>query len=266
MGGKTLVPGMIDAHGHVMALGFQLLGLDLSDTNSLDEAQRKIAAFSASNPAKWIIGGGWNQEKWHLGRFPTAAELDKVVGDRPVWLERVDGHAGWANSRAMAAAGVTAATRDPSGGRIERDPAGAPSGVFVDGAKALIEKAIPEPTPRDRNAAFLAAQDRLMQLGITATSDMGTSVPDWLTYRRMGDINLLKVRIMSYGSASRTRSRSAGRGRLPGSTAIGSAWAGSSCTPTARSARAAPGSRPIMPTRRGSTGSASSRTINCSTR
>ncbi|WP_404334071.1 amidohydrolase [Sphingomonas sp. MMS12-HWE2-04] len=198
MGGKTLVPGMIDAHGHVMGLGAQLLQLDLSQTNSLDEALDKIRAYAAANPTKWVVGSGWNQERWKLGRFPTAADLDRAVSDRPVWLERVDGHAGWANSRALDVAGLTAATRDPNGGRIERAAGGKPAGVLVDGAMALLTKAIPAPTPRERNAAFLAAQDRLMALGITATADMGTSVDDWLTYRRMGDLGLLKVRIMSY--------------------------------------------------------------------
>ncbi|RYD86933.1 MAG: amidohydrolase, partial [Sphingomonadales bacterium] len=115
MGGKTLVPGMIDGHGHVMGLGDQLLRLDLSATNSLEEALARIRAYAAANPQKWVLGGGWNQERWGLGRFPTAAELDAAVGDRPVWLERVDGHAGWANSRALALAGVTAASKDPAG-------------------------------------------------------------------------------------------------------------------------------------------------------
>jgi hypothetical protein len=101
---------------HVTGLGFAALTLDLSDTHSLAEAQAKIAAYAAKYPGRpWIIGGGWNQETWGLGRFPTAAELDAVVSDRPVWLERVDGHAGWANSRALAMAGVTAATKDPAG-------------------------------------------------------------------------------------------------------------------------------------------------------
>ncbi len=215
MGGKTLMPGMIDAHGHVMGLGSQLLLLDLSATNSLDEALAKIKAYADANPTKWILGGGWNQEKWKLGRFPTAADLDKAVADRPVWLERVDGHAAWANSRAIALAGVTAATKDPSGGRVERDAKGAPEGVFVDAARALIEKAIPQPTPRERNAAFLAAQDKLLAFGITATADMGTSVDDWLTYRRMADLGLLKVRIMSYAHGVDTALAVAGQGPTP---------------------------------------------------
>ncbi len=109
--GRTLIPGLIDAHGHVMGLGFQAMQLDLGDTRSLQEAQAKIAAYAAANPTpRWVVGRGWNQEKWGLGRFPTAADLDAVVPGRPVWLERVDGHAGWANSMAMKEAGVTAAS------------------------------------------------------------------------------------------------------------------------------------------------------------
>ena len=105
------IPGLIDAHGHVMGLGMGALQLDLCDTNTLAEAQQRIAAYAAANPTpRWIVGRGWNQERWGLGRFPTAADLDAVVGDRPVWLERVDGHAGWANSAAMREAGITAAS------------------------------------------------------------------------------------------------------------------------------------------------------------
>ncbi|WP_174280342.1 amidohydrolase family protein, partial [Sphingomonas bacterium] len=106
MKGRVLLPGMIDAHGHVMELGFRALALDLSDSVSLADAQARIRAYADANPErKWVLGGGWNQEKWGLGRFPTAAELDAAVGDRPVWLQRADGHAAWANSAALKAAG-----------------------------------------------------------------------------------------------------------------------------------------------------------------
>ncbi|AQR75365.1 amidohydrolase [Sphingomonas sp. LM7] len=215
MGGKTMVPGMIDGHGHVIGLGAQLLRLDLSETNSLDEALAKIRSYAAANPTKWILGGGWNQERWKLGRFPTAAELDAAVGDRPVWLERVDGHAGWANSRAISAGNITAATKDPNGGRIERAAGGKPAGVLVDAAMDFVTKAIPVPTPREQNAAFLAAQERLLSLGITAAADMGTTQQDWLTYRRMGDLGLLKVRILSYASGVDTALAVAGQGPTP---------------------------------------------------
>ena len=121
--GRVMLPGMIDAHLHVMDLGIQALTLDLSDTNSLEEALAKIKQFADDNPGRpWILGGGWNQEKWGLGRFPTAADLDAVISDRPVWLERVDGHASWANSNAMRRAGVDASAVDPAGGRVIRLP------------------------------------------------------------------------------------------------------------------------------------------------
>ncbi|AYJ87415.1 amidohydrolase [Sphingomonas paeninsulae] len=196
--GQTLLPGMIDAHGHVMELGFSALTLDLSDTTSLDQAKAKITAYAAAHPDRhWILGGGWNQEKWQLGRFPTAADLNGLAGDRPIWLSRVDGHAGWANTAAMSAAGVTATTKAPAGGRIE-SVAGKPTGVFVDAATALIAKAIPAPTSKDRDLAFAKAQDILLGFGITGIADMGTTLDDWNTYRRAGDTGRLAVRIYSY--------------------------------------------------------------------
>ncbi|MDB5706517.1 MAG: metal-dependent hydrolase, partial [Sphingomonas bacterium] len=212
MKGKVLLPGFIDAHGHVMALGFRALELDLSGTKSLDEAKAAIAAYVAANPEKkWILGGGWNQEAWGLGRFPTAADLDAVVGDRPVWLARIDGHASWANSAAMKAAGVTAKSVSPPGGRIEK--AGAlPNGVFVDAAQELVNKSVPQPLPKDRDAAFLKAQAILLGFGITATTDMGTSLDEWLSYRRAGDAGALRVRIMSYGAGVETTVRIGGAG------------------------------------------------------
>ncbi|WP_082662891.1 MULTISPECIES: amidohydrolase [unclassified Sphingopyxis] len=197
--GRTLIPGLIDAHGHVMGLGFSLMLLDLSDTNSLEEAQAAIRKYAAENPEMaWIIGRGWNQEKWGLGRFPTAADLDAVVPDRAVWLERVDGHAGWANTAAMTAAKVTAASKSPEGGRIEM-AGGKPSGVFVDAAMSLVDKAKPKPLARDVDRALYLAQQKLLAQGITTIADMGTTIEEWQAYRRAGDKKQLAVRIISYG-------------------------------------------------------------------
>lgn len=197
--GNTLIPGLIDAHGHVMGLGFSLMLLDLSDTNSLEEAQAAIRKYAAENPEMpWIIGRGWNQEKWGLGRFPTAADLDAVVPDRAVWLERVDGHAGWANTAAMTAAKVTATSKSPEGGRIEM-AAGKPSGVFVDAAMSLVDKAKPKPLARDVDRALYLAQQKLLEQGITTIADMGTTIEEWQAYRRAGDKKQLAVRIISYG-------------------------------------------------------------------
>ena len=198
--GRTLIPGLIDAHGHVMGLGLSLVTLDLSQTRSLAEAQAKIRAYAQENSArKWIIGTGWNQEQWGLGLFPTAAELDAAVSDIPVWLERVDGHAGWANSAAIRAAGITAASKAPPGGRIEM-AGGKPAGVFVDQAMDLMTKVVPPPAPKDRDIALEKAQQALLGMGITAIADMGTTIEDWQAFRRSADRGALRVRIMSYAA------------------------------------------------------------------
>ena len=215
MKGRVLMPGFVDAHGHVMELGFRALALDLSGTKSLREAQAAIAAYAKANPdRKWILGGGWNQESWGLGRFPTAAEIDAVVSDRPVWLARADGHAGWGNSAALRAAGVSARSVSPPGGRIET-AGGQPSGVFVDAAQDLVQRIVPQPLAKERDAAFIRAQQLLLGSGITATADMGTTLDEWQTYRRMGDLGNLRVRIMSYGGGVEDTIRIGGTGPTP---------------------------------------------------
>ena len=225
--GAVLLPGLIDAHLHVMDLGFAALTLDLSATHSLAEAQDKIAAYAAAHPDRaWIIGTGWNQELWGLkdaagrSRFPTAADIDAVVADRPVWLSRVDGHAGWANARAMALAGVTATTKAPAGGRIERGASMAgrparPSGVFVDNAQSLIEKHVPPPRPEDRDLALATAQAILLKHGVTAAADMGTTIEDWQAYRRAGDAGRLQIRIMAYAAGAENMALIGGPGPSP---------------------------------------------------
>ncbi|MEO9634875.1 MAG: amidohydrolase family protein [Parasphingorhabdus sp.] len=198
--GQTLIPGFFDAHGHVMGMGFNALTLDLSDTGSLEEALAKIARYAAENPSRpWIIGNGWNQEAWGLGRFPTAAELDAIVPDSPVFLSRVDGHAVWVNGAAMKAAGISAATKSPKGGSIER-AGGKPSGIFVDAAIDLFSDAIPAPRPVENDIALSKAQEILLANGVTSIADMGTSMQDWQSFRRAGDAGRLKIRIVSYAS------------------------------------------------------------------
>ena len=214
--GATLLPGLIDAHGHVMELGLAAASLDLSDTTSLAEAQARIAAFARDHgDRRWIVGRGWNQERWGLGRFPTSADIDAVIADRPVALERVDGHAVWANSAALAAAAVTGKTVVPAGGRIERRSDGSPAGVFVDGAQALIDRAIPAPLPRERDVALAKAQAVLLATGITTIADMGTSIADWAVFRRAGDAATLHVRILSYAMGLDPLLTIAGSGPTP---------------------------------------------------
>ena len=190
--GRTLLPGLIDAHGHVTDLGFSALHLNLVGTSSLDDLKQRLRAYAAAHQdARWIIGFGWNQELWPEKRFPTAADLDSAVPDRPVVLERVDGHAVVANGAAMKAAGVTAGTPAPPGGRIE-------NGLFVDAARGLIDKAIPLATPADLDQALAKAQEILLGFGVTGVGSMSTSVADWEAFRRAGEAGRLNVRLMSY--------------------------------------------------------------------
>lgn len=194
-GGRTVLPGLIDAHGHIMGLGFAAIQLDLTGTTSLDDLKARLKAYAAANPGPgWILGRGWNQELWADKRFPTSADLDAVVSDRPVWLGRVDGHAAVGNSAALRAAGVTADTAAPDGGRIE-------NGLFVDNAMTLIDAKVPAPDEATRDRALAEAQKFMLSQGLVGAADMGSTPEDWATFRRLGEKGGLKVRIFSYASA-----------------------------------------------------------------
>ncbi len=191
-GGRTLLPGLIDAHGHVMSLGFGALQLDLTGTTSLADLQQRLKLYAAANPdAIWVVGRGWNQELWADKSYPTAADLDAVVADRPVWLGRVDGHAAIGNGAALKAAGITAQTKAPAGGRIE-------NGLFVDAAMGLVEGTIPAPDAAAYDAALAKAQALMLTSGLTAAADMGTSPADWAAMNRAGQARTLSVRVLGY--------------------------------------------------------------------
>jgi predicted amidohydrolase YtcJ len=196
MAGRTVLPGLIDAHGHVFGLGEMLTQLDLSATTSLQQALGAIADYARANPqGAWLRGRGWNQENWKLGRFPTAKELDGVVSERPVWLERVDGHAGWANSRALALAGITDKTPDPAGGKIMRDAGGHATGVLVDAAKGLMEKVLPQPTGQEGRVMLDRALRKMASVGLTGAHDAGITVAQDQLYRDYADHGKLTARI-----------------------------------------------------------------------
>lgn len=200
--GKVVVPGFVDSHVHLMAMGLATLTLDLTGTQSLAATLAKVARFGKDSPNRpWIIGRGWNQRLWTVHKLPTATELDSAT-DRPAILTRVDGQAVWANSAALAAAGITAATPDPQGGRIERlSGSRKPSGILLGSAMALVEKAAPPPLATDRVLALYNAEQELLSQGVTAVADMGTTIEDWMTYRRAGDAGRLNLRIMAYADS-----------------------------------------------------------------
>lgn len=214
--GRIAIPGLIDAHAHVMDLGFATLTLDLSNVRSLAEAQGRISAYTAAHPDRgWIIGRGWNAERLQVGRALTAADLDAALSEHPVWLISDDGHAGWANTKALTLAHITALTRDPVGGRIERGLAGKPSGMLVDSAMTLVGAIVPAPRPEDRDLAFANAQTILLKHGITAVTAMDTSIDDWQTYRRAGDRGALAIRIMAYADGVEAMALIGGPGPTP---------------------------------------------------
>jgi TonB family protein len=194
--GKTVLPGLIDAHGHVFGLGDVLTQLDLSGSETVQDALMSVTAYDYAHSGEtWLRGFGWNQETWKLGRFPTAAELDTAVRDRPVWLERVDGHAGWANTMALAAAGITNSTPDPVGGKIIRDSNGVATGVLVDAAKELVEKVLPKQDAAQARVVLDAALAKLTSVGLTSVHDAGVTVAQDRLYRDYADHGKLTSRV-----------------------------------------------------------------------
>jgi predicted amidohydrolase YtcJ len=172
--GKTVIPGMVDAHAHLFEVGEFLRNIDLRNTTSYDEIVNIIAARVKETPSgRWVLGRAWDQNKWGDTRFPTHEALSRISPNNPVVLTRVDGHALLANSAAMRAAGVTAATKDPAGGRIERDGAGNPTGVFVDNAQGLIERVVPPLSHDESVTTALAAIKEVNRYGLTGVHDPG---------------------------------------------------------------------------------------------
>lgn len=178
LGGKTVVPGLIDAHAHLAGYAAGLATIDLVGTTGIAEIGAKVAAKVAElQPGEWIIGRGWDQNDWEVKQFPTAADLDAFAPEHPVLLSRVDGHAIWVNSKALELAGVTKATQAPSGGEIIRDAKGNPTGIFVDTAEGLIDRMVPS-VPRERMKELLQqAVQNCLAVGLTGNHEMGAG-PD----------------------------------------------------------------------------------------
>ena len=202
-GQATVIPGLIDAHGHVMGLGYALMRADLVGAQDKAEVVRRLRAYAATLPADaWLLGTGWDQNDWPEKTFPTAADLDAAFPDRPVWLERVDGHAGWVNSAALKrvqakASRPLAGDWQPDGGRIERS-GGQPTGVFVDDAMSLVQVVLPVPDEAYRREALQRALAAMARDGLTGAHDMGTSREDLATMAGFADEGRLTARIDAY--------------------------------------------------------------------
>ena len=175
-GGRTVIPGMVDAHAHLLGLGQSLRSVALYGARSYDEVIARVVVRAKGVPAgQWIIGRGWDQNQWGDTRFPTHDALTRALPNNPVYLTRVDGHAGLANAAAMRVANVGATARDPSGGRIERSASGDPTGVFVDNAKDLVERVIPQETREETRAEIRSAIAESQRWGLVGLHDAGES-------------------------------------------------------------------------------------------
>jgi predicted amidohydrolase YtcJ len=183
--GRTVTPGFGDAHVHPVHAGFDRLRCELRGRRGIDAYLEVIAAYAASHPdVAWIDGGGWSMDDFP-GGVPTRESLDRVVPDRPALLRSRDGHSAWVNSRALAMAGVTAATADPEDGRIDRDDRGEPIGGLQEGAIALVDRLIPDPTPDDIAEALRIGQAELHSLGVTNWQDAIVSEREELAYTQI---------------------------------------------------------------------------------
>ena len=196
--GGTLLPGFIEGHAHVAGVGRQHREADLAGVNSLAEVLTRIRAWSAAHPGSWLQGRGWDQNLWPTQTFPTAADLDTVTGKTPAVLARVDGHAYWVNSAALAAAGITRATPDPRGGRILRSAQGEATGILMDAAMDLMDRHSPHPSGAELEGSLMEGLGALEHLGFTAVSDMGVDRATLAAYRRLDHQRRLPIRVFAY--------------------------------------------------------------------
>ncbi len=207
LAGATVIPGLIDAHCHLYGLGVDLESVSVRGKPSETETAMTIADAAKTRPAnEWLIGRGWDQTRWPKQQFPTKATLDLAVNDRPVLLRRVDGHAIWVNSKALAAAGITKKTNDPAGGKILRDKTGEPTGVLIDNATDLVDAKVPAPDAAVRERRIRAASQMAIASGITAVHEMGIDDATAAVYTQLANANQLPLRVYAFlaGDPSKT--------------------------------------------------------------
>lgn len=197
LSGKNALPGLTDAHCHIFGIGEREMHLNLEGTNSRDDFLAKVKERVAqTEPGKWVTGRGWIETFWKPAEFPTAADLDAIAPNHPVFLTRADGHAAVANSAALRLAGITADTPSPFGGEILKDKAsGAPTGMLLDHAQEILEKHIPAPTTADKEKALLLGAQRSVELGWCQVQNAGSSLEDVAVMRGLFETGKLKLRI-----------------------------------------------------------------------
>jgi predicted amidohydrolase YtcJ len=197
--GGSVVIGLTDAHCHLYGLGVDMENVSVRQLDSEAAVVKVVADAAKQRPAtEWLVGRGWDQNRWPGQQFPTKASLDAQVSDRPVLLRRIDGHAIWVNSRALAEAGITKATPDPAGGKIVRDATGEPTGVFIDNATDLVETKMPPASADARERRILAAAKMATELGFTGVHEMGIEQETADVYRKLASQDRLPLHVHAY--------------------------------------------------------------------
>jgi len=200
--GRSASPGLIDAHCHLYGLGTDLENVSVRELGSEAATIEVMVAAARTRPAgQWLIGRGWDQNRWPGQQFPTRRALDAAISDRPVVLQRIDGHAIWVNSVALREAGITKATPDPAGGKIVRSAGGEPTGVLIDNAEELVFSKQPPPTPEIREHRLRAAAAVAIAAGLTAVHEMGIDEDTAAAYRKLAAAHQLPLRVRAYLSA-----------------------------------------------------------------
>ncbi len=194
--GAVLIPGFSDSHCHLYGLGKALAEIDLTGTLDAADVVARVASEAAANPQlEWLQGRGWDQNDWPVQEYPTHTLLDAAVGNRPVYLRRIDGHAAWVNAVALRRAGIDRNTPDPAGGRILRGADGEPTGVLIDNAADLVRARIPSVDPAEVRRRVLLASEHCLKYGITGVHEAGISRERALLYRDMVAAGELPLRI-----------------------------------------------------------------------
>lgn len=192
--GGLMTPGWFDAHVHFMWWGFQMAEIDLRDTKTIEAALELISRRARDlEPGRWLTGGRFDKNNW--GRWPTAADLDRVTGDRPTVMRSRDGHSRWLNTAALRAARIGKDTVAPEGGAIFRDASGAPTGVLQERANELADRAVPPATEADCDAATMRAQSEALKRGVTGVESL-EQASSYAALRRARDRDTLKVRAL----------------------------------------------------------------------
>ena len=194
--GSVIVPGLVDAHAHLASLGRSLSVVSLLEARSEAEAVKRVqGAPATAYQGEWLVGRGWDQNDWEGQQYPTRASLDAAFPNTPVFLTRVDGHAAWVNGEALRRAGLTAATKDPAGGRILRDAKGEPTGVLVDNAIDAVASKLPAPTQQDVQQRLKLALETCARLGLTQVHDAGMDMQTFRVLQSWDMVGVLPVRL-----------------------------------------------------------------------